>query len=48
MPRRVIMVLGLALVACLSALSARAEDTIKIAYTDPFSGPFAQVGQHLR
>ena len=45
MPRRVIMVLGLALAACLSALSARAEDTIKIAYTDPFSGPFAQVGQ---
>jgi branched-chain amino acid transport system substrate-binding protein len=45
MPRRVIMVLGLALAVCLSALAARAEDTIKIAYTDPFSGPFAQVGQ---
>lgn len=45
MPRRIILVLGLALAACLSALVARAEDTIKIAYTDPFSGPFAQVGQ---
>lgn len=45
MPRRIILVLGLALAACLSALVARAEDTVKIAYTDPFSGPFAQVGQ---
>ena len=27
--------------------AARAEDTIKIGYTDPLSGPFAQVGQQI-
>ena len=26
------------------AISAQAAETIKIAYTDPLSGPFAQVG----
>ena len=27
--------------------AARGEDTIKIGYTDPLSGPFAVVGQQL-
>ena len=44
MSRRVLAVL--AIVAALAAsIGARAEDTIKVAYTDPLSGPFAQVGQ---
>ncbi len=36
---------GAVLMACgVSVGPAGAEDTIKIAYTDPLSGPFAQVG----
>jgi branched-chain amino acid transport system substrate-binding protein len=31
-----------------ATVSAHAEDTIRIAYTDPMSGPFAQVGQQNR
>src|ERR1700749_2235436 len=34
----------LAAAALIGDSSANAEDTIKIAYTDPLSGPFAQVG----
>jgi branched-chain amino acid transport system substrate-binding protein len=30
---------------CLAGQPSRAEDTIKIAFTQPLSGPFAQVGQ---
>src|SRR5258708_23584273 len=36
-----------ALLACAASVGvgpATAQDTIKIAYTDPLSGPFAQVG----
>lgn len=44
MSRRLLAVL--AMVAALAAsVGARADDTIKIGYTDPLSGPAAQVGQ---
>lgn len=37
-----------AIVAALAfGAAARADDTIRIGYTDPLSGPFAQVGQQL-
>ena len=36
---------GVVLLACVAAAGpAAAQGTIKIAYTDPLSGPFAQVG----
>ena len=39
----------LALVFCLTTGTAFAQGTIKIIYTDPLSGPFAQVGdQNLK
>jgi len=34
----------IAALTVLFAVSAQAAETIKIAYTDPLSGPFAQVG----
>src|SRR5689334_17140246 len=43
--RQVLSTTALALVVFAAAVSAAANDTIKIAYTDPLSGPFAQVGQ---
>jgi branched-chain amino acid transport system substrate-binding protein len=46
MLRRIGFCLALVMAAC-AAVTAHAEDTIKIGYTDPLSGPFAQVGQQL-
>ena len=34
----------IAILACIGAGPARAQDTIKIGYVDPFSGPFASGG----
>jgi branched-chain amino acid transport system substrate-binding protein len=45
MSLRLLTVLAAALVGLMASLGARAEDTIKIAVTDPLSGPFAQVAQ---
>jgi len=45
MSLRLLTVLAAALVGLTASLAAHAEDTIKIAVTDPLSGPFAQVGQ---
>ncbi|MBV8400638.1 MAG: ABC transporter substrate-binding protein, partial [Acetobacteraceae bacterium] len=42
---RALSVIALGLTVFAATVSAHAEDTIKIAYTDPMSGPFAQVGQ---
>jgi branched-chain amino acid transport system substrate-binding protein len=44
MPRKLLSSLIAAIAPVLFALSAQAAETIKIAYTDPLSGPFAQVG----
>ena len=43
MPRSILSCLALAVFAWLGG-PAFAQNTIKIAYTDPLSGPFAQVG----
>ncbi|MBV8575182.1 MAG: branched-chain amino acid ABC transporter substrate-binding protein, partial [Acetobacteraceae bacterium] len=42
---RALAVIALGLTVFAATVSAHAEDTIKIAYTDPMSGPFAQAGQ---
>ncbi|MBV8093898.1 MAG: branched-chain amino acid ABC transporter substrate-binding protein, partial [Acetobacteraceae bacterium] len=41
-------IIGLALALSSAAFSAPAEETIRIGYTDPMSGPFSQVGQQNR
>ena len=47
--RSPLMTVTLALTIALSAAPALAQGTIKIMYTDPLSGPFAQVGdQNLK
>src|SRR5689334_14906857 len=43
--RQTLCVAAVALTAFAATVAAYAEDTIKIAYTDPMSGPFGQVGQ---
>lgn len=43
--RRVLSAAILVLALFAAPVPAYAEDTIKIAYTDPMSGPFGQVGQ---
>jgi branched-chain amino acid transport system substrate-binding protein len=49
MPRIFLRSLLAAAASALCALSVQAAETIKIAYTDPLSGPFAQVGdQNLK
>ena len=45
---RALSVIAMVLAAFAASISAYGEDTIKIAYTDPMSGPFAQVGQRHR
>src|SRR3954447_20851159 len=45
MSRRLVTVLAIVVAALTVSIGARAEGTIKIGYTDPLSGPFAQVGQ---
>jgi branched-chain amino acid transport system substrate-binding protein len=45
MSRRLLTILAAALIGLTASLAAHAQDTIKIAVTDPLSGPFAQVGQ---
>ena len=42
--KSLLMILGFSLLLMGGGSPARAEDTIKVAYTDPLSGPFAQVG----
>src|SRR5207248_2929649 len=46
--RQILSVTSLALALSAATSFAYAEDTIKIAYTDPMSGPFAQAGQQNR
>src|SRR3974377_709297 len=45
MSRKLLSFLIAALAPMLFALSALADETIKIGYTDPLSGAFAQVGE---
>jgi branched-chain amino acid transport system substrate-binding protein len=47
MSSRILNTVATMLVALALGSAARAEETIKIGYTDPLSGPFAVVGQQL-